>query len=477
MDTASIIEKTGIFGYFVDGEIRLPGALTEEEFAEDPFQADPLFVDRDAKRISTKGRLGIRFTGKWGSKLNNEVEITTYGTIKSFVRTSSTYRIISRYGLGFIARYMNSSTIFGNTNELSFGGDLLLQPARTEFYKNINGEKGDQLLQLLDEEISNSGFYVSNSFEILKNRFYVLLTARYDNVGYALTEETLPSRSDERTFKAFTPKLAFNYKLSPFVSVYTSYGFSFDSPAKNELDSVDPSKLYNNELEAQKSENFELGIKGNVIDHDAYFIRKILFTATFFTIGINNEIVPFEVFGDVFFRNAAKTTRTGLELGGELEIIPRLKIASSYTYSDFNYDEYFATTIQIDSTGITETDQDFSGNIVPSVPKHNLYLSLSYAQPFSAYTNAFIRVSYMGVSGLWVNDANSSKTDAYNLLNTVLGFDIILGSFNLMLSAGVNNIFDLVYVGFTNTNSANSRFYESGEPRNFFGSLNIGYNF
>ncbi|UCH65187.1 MAG: TonB-dependent receptor, partial [Ignavibacterium sp.] len=395
-----------LLGYFVDGEIKLPGALTAEEFAKDPFQADPLFVDRDAKRISTKGRLGIRFTGKWGSKLNNEVEITTYGTIKSFVRTSSTYRIISRYGLGLTARYMNSSTLFGKTNELSFGGDLLLQPARTEFYKNINGNKGDQLLQLLDEEISNSGFYISNNFEMLKNRFYVLLTGRYDDVGYKLTEETLPSRSDERTFSAFTPKLAFNYKLSPYISVYTSYGLSFDSPAKNELDSVDPSKLYNNELEAQKSKNFELGIKGNIIDHDTDFLRKILFGATFFNINIDNEIVPFEVFGDVFFRNAAKTNRTGLELGLELEIIRRLKFTTSYTYSSFEYDEYSARTIVIDSTGINEIDQDFSGNIVPSVPKHNLYISLSYAQPFSTNMNAFIKVSYMGVSGLWVNDAN-----------------------------------------------------------------------
>jgi iron complex outermembrane receptor protein len=91
--------------------------------------------------------------------------------------------------------------------------------------------------------------------------------------------------------------------------------------------------------------------------------------------------------------------------------------------------------------------------------------------------NAFIKVSYMSVSGLWVNDANSAKTDAYNLFNTVLGFDMIFGNFNLMLSAGVNNISDILYVGFTNTNSANSRFYEAGEPRNYYGSLNIGYKF
>ncbi|MEJ2196751.1 MAG: TonB-dependent receptor [Ignavibacteriaceae bacterium] len=466
-----------LLGYFVDGEIKVPGALTLEEFNEDPYQADQQFVDRDAKRISTKGRLGIRFNAKFGSKLNNEVEITTYGTIKSFIRTSGTYRIINRYGLGLTARYSNQSQLLGNMNELSFGGDLLMQPARTEFYQNINGIKGDQLLQLLDEQISNSGFYLSDNFEIIKDKFYVLLTGRYDYVGYDLTEETLPSRVDNRTFEAFTPKLAFNYKLSPYISLYTSYGLSFDSPAKDELDSVDPSKLYNDSLQAQESKNFEAGIKGNVINYDANFLRKIQFGATFFSININNEIVPFEVFGDVFFRNAAKTNRIGLELGTEMEIIPRLNIVLSYTYSDFTYETYSARSIQLDSTGLSETEQDYSGNIVPSVPEHNLYLSLFYSQPFSRNMNVFIKVSYIGVSGLWVNDANSVKTDAYNIMNSVLGLDMVFGDFNLMLSSGVNNIFDLVYVGFTNTNSANSRFYEAGEPRNYFGSLNLGYRF
>ena len=121
-----------ILFYFVDGMIRLPGSLTKEEFAEDPWQADPRSVSRDQKRISTKGRLGIRYDARFGKKLNNEVEITTYATIKYFERTSRDYRIISRNGLGLSARYVNNSRIGNSDNEFSVGGDLLFQPARTE---------------------------------------------------------------------------------------------------------------------------------------------------------------------------------------------------------------------------------------------------------------------------------------------------------------------------------------------------------
>jgi iron complex outermembrane receptor protein len=466
-----------ILGYFVDGLIKLPGSLTKDEFEEDPFQPDQRQVDRDSKRISTKGRLGVRFNTKFGNSLNNEIEITTYGTMKYFHRTSRLYKIINRNGLGLTARYFNRTDIFGMQNEFSIGADIFLQPARIEFYDNINGQKGDQLLQLLDEGINNTGFYVSDNFELLDDRMFVLLSGRYDYVSYNITEETLPSRTDERTFEAFTPKIALNYKITPHIAVYTSFGLSFDSPAKNELDPFDPAELYNQELQAQESKNFELGIKGNIISYDAQFFRNILFEATFFNIKIDNEIIPFEVLGDVFFRNAAETNRMGLELGTHLEVVEGLQFIFSYTYSNFNYDSYFAKTIEFDSTGFVESEEDFSDNIVPSVPEHNIFMSLAYSYPFSLNVNGFIKFSYMGISGLWVDDANSDKTDVYNLLNSVLGLDMKFGNFNLLVSAGVNNIFDLVYVGFTNTNSADKRFYEAGAPRNYFASLNLGYTF
>jgi iron complex outermembrane receptor protein len=467
-----------ILGYFVKGMIRLPGSLTKEEFEEDPYQADQRNIDRDTKRLSTKGRLGIRFNAKFGRALNNEIEITSYGTIKYFERTSREYRIINRQGLGLTVRYVNKTQIGRSINEFSVGGDLLFQPARTEYYKNLGGEKDDQLLRLHDEKISNTGFYISDNFEILKDKMFVLLTGRFDHVVYDLQDEIAQYLTGHRTFKAFTPKLALNYKLAPFIALYTSYGLSYDSPAKNELESLDPADLYNQELEAQESKNFELGIKGNLVDMEKRFFRSTLFEVTFFNINIDNEIVPYEVLGDVFFRNAAKTHRLGVEAGIKTEIYKGLDFTLAYTFSDFSYDEYVARTIEIDTTGnIIESEEDFSGNIVPSVPGNNLYLALSYAYPLHRKVNGFLKFSYSGVSGLWVDDANTDQTDAYNLLNSVLGLDMRFGNFNLLLSGGVNNMLDVVYVGFTNTNSADRRFYEAGEPRNWFATLNIGYTF
>ncbi len=466
-----------ILGYFVDGAIKLPGSLTKAEFEADPWQANPKSVSRDEKRITTKGRVVIRYDAAFGGNLNNEIEITAYGTIKFFERTAKDYRIINRYGLGLSGRYTNKSMLGKRHNEFSIGGDLFSQPARTEYYENINGEKGDQILQLESENIVNKGFYISDNFEILKEKMFVLLTGRYDNVVYDQTEETLPSRTDRRPFNAFTPKLALNYKLTPLIALYTSFGLSFDAPAANEMASPVPAYLFNQDLNPQESQNFEIGIKGNMFRWDKRFLKRFIYEATIFNIRIDNEIIPYEVLGEVFYRNAAKTNRLGVELGAQLEIYEGLNFGLTYTWSDFKYLTYEAKTIEDSLGNLVSHTKDFSGNIVPSVPTNNLYVSLAYSRPLGKHVNIFAKASYQGISGLWVDDENTDKTKAYNLLNGLLGLDLRFGKLNIMASGGINNIFNEIYVGFTNTNSADKRFYEAGAPRDYYLSINLGYTF
>ncbi|MCB0298335.1 MAG: hypothetical protein KDG51_24470, partial [Calditrichaeota bacterium] len=164
------------------GLIRLPGSLTRAQFDADPFQANSRDVARDAKRITQKGRVGLRFRAFLDEDRRHEMELTTYGTIKYFERTSGVYRIINRYGLGASGRYVYRSLLAGRENEFSAGGDLLLQTGPIEFYQNINGRRSDILTGLTDETIGNSGFYFQNGFNLMTNKLDLLLTGRYDKV-------------------------------------------------------------------------------------------------------------------------------------------------------------------------------------------------------------------------------------------------------------------------------------------------------
>jgi len=466
--------------YFADGLIRLPGSQTREEYEINPRAAAQREVDFDFRRISKKGRLGLRYTTAFGETYNNELEITSYGTIKYFERTQREYRIMTRYGLGASTRWVNRSVFFDLDNEFSLGGDFLYQTGPIEWYNNIGGQK-ENFYDITDETIGNIGVFFQNSTILIKNKLSLLLTGRFDKVVFDQKNQINQSLNDVRRFEDFTPKAALNYKITPYIAVYTSYGLSFDSPAGNELDnfptSSKPGKLLNPDLKAQKSKNFEIGIKGNLISESQFF-RNIVFELTFFNIMIDNEIVPFEVFGDVFFRNSAKTKRNGLEAGFDAEIIPGLNLKTAYTYSGFEYDKYLLESVEQDSLGnLSSTFRDFSGNIVPSVPEHNLVISLSFTQKIVDFITGFVKVTGVSVSEMYVDDKNSDKTESYNLFNFTLGLDMVFKRFNFLISGGMNNITNEKYVSFININSTSGRFFEGGEPRSYFASMNLGYNF
>ena len=465
-----------IYGYYVRGLIKLPGSLTLEQFDADPLQANSRDEGRDAKRISEKGRLGIQFSTFWGEGRSNQLELTGYGTIKYFERAAREYRIINRNGIGFSGRYIHRSQLFGHDNEFSVGSDMFSQYGPIENYDNPNGKKGDVLSLLTNEIIGNIGFYFQESFSIINDQLDVLFTGRYDKVVFDQVNQLFEAQNAVRRFEEFTPKGALNFKFTPSIALYTSYGVSFDSPAGNELDNYPissmPTLLLNPDLQAQKSRNFEIGAKGNIIRAGSEFFRRSYIDVAFFNSIIEDEIVPFEIFGEVFFRNAAKTNRKGIELGITTEVIGGLKFKAAYTFSDFVYREYAAASIQADTT-----IRDFSGNIVPSVPKHNATLSISYEHSFNEQVTGFVKETYNHVSGMYADDANSGKTRGYNLLNTTAGVDVRFGGLNVLFSGGLNNLFDLLYVGFVNINSSSDEFYEAGEPRHFFASLKLGYTF
>ncbi|TAK65926.1 MAG: TonB-dependent receptor, partial [Bacteroidetes bacterium] len=232
--------------------------------------------------------------------------------------------------------------------------------------------------------------------------------------------------------------------------------------------------MFNPDLKPQKSKNFEIGIKGNLLFLDEEIFKSVYFDVTFFNSKIEDEIVPFEVFGDVFYRNAAKTNRSGLEVGLNAELYKGLRLKSSYTLSDFTYDAYEARTIHNDST---VTVASFSDNHVPSVPEHNFSLAVLYENRLNESLTGFLKLNYNNVSGLYTDDGNTEKSEGYAVMNSTLGFDWIISRFQVIFSCGMNNMFNKTYVAFVNINSAQKEYYEVGEPRNFFTGFNISYTF
>ncbi len=461
------------------GLIKLPGSLKKSEYELDPDMANASDVSRDSKRFSRKGRLAVRVNSFFGSHNTNEIEITGYGAIKDFDRTARTYRLFSRYGIGGSARYINRSEIGSLQNEFSLGTDVYYQTGPISEYNNINGTKGDQLLAQSDETISNYGAYIQDQISIIKNKLDLLVTGRYDNVTFDSKDLLLSVKNSNRNFDKFTPKFAVNYKFTNMLAAYASFGLGFDTPAGNEMDnfpfSADGGQgLLNPDLKPQTSKNFEIGFKGNILNDKRKYFTNIFIELTGYNLLIEDEIVPFVVDNTVYYRNAAKTNRKGIEFGLKTEIVKGLTFKSAYTFNDFKYDTYNALTI--DQNG-NQTSKMYDGNIVPSVPKHNISVDLMYDYNFNSYVRAFVKGNYSYIDKMYVNDANTENAESYILLNSLIGIDLSYKGFSLLANIGINNITDKQYVAFININDANGRYYESGPKRNFFGTLNLGYNF
>ncbi|MEL6823872.1 MAG: TonB-dependent receptor, partial [Calditrichota bacterium] len=437
-------------------------------------------IDRDTRRVSNKGRLGLRLDTYLDKDRKHHLELTGYGTIKYFERASGVFRIINRYGLGASGRYILNYDAYGRNHEFSVGGDLLYQTGPIEYYNNIGGMRGENLSQILVKTIGNSGAYFLNTFNLMPNKVDLLFTGRYETVYYDQKNQLSGVVDRRRSFENFTPKLALNYKPLPATAIYTSIGQSFTSPASNELDnyplSSDPNGLLNPDIKPQESINFEIGIKSNSPYRGTRFFNDYAAELTFFNSRIQKEIVPLEVFGEIFFRNAAESNRTGLEFGLNTGVFGPLRFEGAYTWSNFKYNSYTEQSIEFDDMfNQVIVERDFSGSFIPSIPKHNLAMNLSLSHRFNPAFTGFTRFGQRYISSLYVDDQNSDKTESYQLFNFTTGADLVVGDYNLLFSAGLNNIFDVDHVAFVNINSADARFFEAGEPRHFFLSLKLGY--
>ncbi|MBX7044399.1 MAG: TonB-dependent receptor [Ignavibacteria bacterium] len=473
--------RVEILGNFVRGIIKLPGSLTLAEYNADPYQARTLAVAQDFRRETQKGRLGIRYKRLFGKDDSQEFEVTGFGAIKDYVNTTAQlYTFINRYVLGSTIRYVNKSHIAKRENEFSTGIDYYYQTGPASDYDNINGVKGSSLISQNTETLNNLGIYFSNQYNIVKGKMDLLLTGRFDRIIYDVTPlQYLGYNDTTRIYQQFTPKIALNYKLTPSIAIYTSFGTGYDTPALTELANYPYSSnggrtSLNPDLTAQKSLNFEIGIKGSLQNEKEELFKKTYFTATLYNSRVDDEIVPFSVSDRVYFRNAARTNRTGVEIGLKNEVVDGVELVTNYNYAFFKYTDYVARIYDVFGN---ITDERYDGNILPSFPRHIVNVILSYKYRVNKQITILAQADGDYIDKMFVNDKNSEEVGSYSYFNSLLGVTAEFDRFNFLFSLGVNNIFDRKYVGFININDFNERYYELGQPRNFYSGLNIEYKF
>ncbi len=430
-----------------------PGGLNLEAVEENRRQA------RDANVLFKTGETIQQFktglSAVWNLRSNTTVEGYLFYNNRQFEgRLPFEFGGLVDLGRDYLGQGANITYSKGK-NTLKAGYDFGYQNDNRQRFRNLEGEKGQQTLDQ-KERFTNLGVFVTNHLEV--DKWYFTGGIRFDYNKLAAVDEFLEGGDDsgEVTLNSFNPSAGVSYAFAKANNIYINLATSFETPALSEL-SANPNgdRGFNEDLQAQKATNYELGIKGQLTNNLRYQIA-------FFYINTQDDLVPFELaaFPDrTFFRNAGRTERKGIEVEGAYSISKAWTFTAAYTYSDFKYDDF------------TTTDGTFDGNFLPGIPQHFTNLGLQFKSEKGFYVSA--QASLVGRQ--FTNDSNGTSVKGYENINLRTGYNFTYKKMNILPYLGINNILDQEYTDNVRINAFGSRFYEPAPVVNGYGGIEIRF--
>jgi iron complex outermembrane recepter protein len=439
-----------------------PLGLTRTQLEQDPRQATPEAITFNTRKTVNQEQLGATLTHRL--QRDTSIQAAVYGGsrwVEQYLAFAGTAPASSggviQLDRGFGGAALRFST--GETLRLSIGAEYELMDERRRGFVNNNGVAG-ALKRDEDDEVSSTDLYAQVEWKFAE-RWSVHGGLRSSRVEFRSSDHFIapgnPDDSGSRDYSETTPLVGLIFRYSKSSSLYASYGEGFETPTFAELAHQNPPGTgLNFALDASRSRHLEAGWK-------ALFTGLARLNLAVFAVETRNEIVVDQsVGGRTTFKNAGRTERKGLELGAETAAPGPLGAQLALTRLDATYKETF--------TAGTATIP--AGNLLPAVPKTQVYARVRYApQRWYTYLEALHR------SRLAVNDANSEFADAYTVFNLVAGLTQQGAGWRITEFVRIDNLTDENYVGSVIVNEGSGRFYEPSPRRSFSAGVQASLQF
>lgn len=436
-----------------------PGSLTESQAGTDPRSARDLNLQYGTGEALSQQQAGFVYRNNFAP--SHELILRNYYVWRKF-ENKQPFQVggvvaFQRFFMGGGAQYNWSGSLLGHQNKLSLGFDIDSQGDSRQRYNNISGVKGPLSLNQF-ENVDSIGTFIQDVLQ-LHDQLALTLGLRYDDVSFDVEDRFLADGNDSGSisFDEFSPSAALLWSPTGSFNIYGRIATSFETPTTTEFANPNGGGGFNTALKPQTATNYEIGMKGRLNE-------KVRYEISLFTMEVQDELVPFEVPAfpsKVFYRNAGKSTRNGLETSVSVNLLPNLTSTLAYSYSDFNFDRY------------TTTSGTFDGNVIPGIPEHQFFAELAYKGQNGLYINWDIQA----VSRLYANDANTATNPSYVVSDLRAGYDGVFGKWKLGPFLGFNNLFDESYNGNVRLNAFGSRYYEPAPGFNTYGGVSVGYSF
>jgi iron complex outermembrane receptor protein len=486
-----------------------PGGLTATQVRANRKQATAGAATFQAGEALDQQKLGLVYDKRFGDK--HEIKLRNYYLWRGFESNQPVqfFGVIEfdRFFFGGGGQYTYTDSFADHDNRLILGFDVDSQRDDRQRYNNDNGIRGTLRLDQVEKVLSR-GFYVQDEFSLFKD-IELTAGARYDVLDYEVDDNFLTDPagddSDDVTFSEWSPMAGIVWSPREWFNLYGNVSWAFETPSMTEF--ANPanggaSGGLNSTLSPQTSTSYEVGLKG-------VLPGKFRYDVAAFHIDLENEIVTLvNRSGRTFSENAQESTREGVEAALSWQPFQGLTANVAYTFSDFTYDEYLSTGcrnfvaptvippiatcnlfipgVSAGSTsGVLRAARDFSGKRVPGIPEHQFHAEISYFHASGFY----VMWDMLHVGKFYTTNANgnieraagvpvgSAENESYQVANFSAGRLFEFGAWEINPYVGLNNMFNEEYNGNVRINDANFGYFEPAPEQNFFGGVNVRYNF
>lgn len=444
-------------GLFLQQKAFIPSSLGASDFKQDPEKA--AFTWGAAKGFEDYDRWLVGIS--WERNFNATSKmVSSFYTVGRDAFEPRPFNILEEknQGLGIRTRWDKT----GNKISVSVGIEGYSDTYEASTFENLLPQDGSEQGSILSETrqprkylnlFSESKYYIGSST--------ILSTGANLNVTSYEIEDALPSalNSDNTLEPILSPRISLTHGFNEKVNVFATLSHGF-SPLSVD-DSTNPDGSLNEDIKPETGWNRELGFK--LAD------GRTNLELSFYSMNIQNLLVTRRTAEDVIFGvNAGKTRHNGIEVDVESLFYrsekTQLVADFSYSLSDFQFKSF------------VDDQDDFSGNQLTGVPKHQLNLDVRHKTDWF-----FSGLSYQFVDQIPLTDGNDIFSESYQLINLHAGVDMSFGekwSANLIFR--VINVLDEKYASMLSIN-ANSfggsepRYFYPGLPRNYQASFTIAY--
>ncbi|MEQ9440105.1 MAG: TonB-dependent receptor [Cyclobacteriaceae bacterium] len=490
-------DLTTFFGYS-NGYDERNGELSIEQYQEFDYSGNERYIKNNAHSAVTTFRAGIGHTYQFLPNISNTT--TFFGSSQSLDNSSAggwtdksplSYGLRSTFDMYFdVSDQVSLSGITGlelqKTNALSNGFRMVADSTNLEGY-NIIGD-----IRSIQSTSSTTASYFTQWTLGLPKDIHITAGLGYSNMVLRLQDRlwaasnnhpgnTVPQEYKDTYNNLFSPSIAINKNIGSTASVYASYSVGYKAPVSSNF-YIPTTGEVNTGLKPEKGIQFEVGTKGSMLDNRLFYsvaIFEAKFSDKMTTVSVQNPENTATLYS--YIVNGGSLNNQGIEVLINYEILhsnnsffTSVRPFANFTYSDFKYENYQYNTI---GTGANDQDSvivnDYSGNSVAGVPS----VVFNMGVDFDTHAGLYGNVNYNFRDAMFFTSDEVNRTESFSLLNAKVGFRKSIHPFDLDVYAGANNITGSQHYYMVFLNQLPDAYLPAPYEINYFGGINLTYNF